>query len=81
MPENDRGFGVAETGGSATPNDLGRPVEGPAPRRPALLSRRFYKVGFIVSVTLNILLVWGFWYYTQVEDTLSMIWSAVEIAN
>ena len=56
-------------------------VEEPARLRREFLSRRFYKVGFIVSAVLNVLLVWGFWYYTQIEDTLSMIWSAVEIVN
>ena len=56
-------------------------LEEPARLRREFLSRRFYKVGFIISAVLNVLLIWGFWYYTQIEDTLSMIWSAVEIAN
>ena len=45
------------------------------------MTNRFYKVAFLLSALLNVLLVAGFWYYQSVEGMLGLVQTMVSIFN
>ena len=45
------------------------------------MTLRFYKIALAISLLLNVLAITGIWYYATIEDTLSLVKSAVEMFN